>query len=309
MQALINVILPVFIVIGAGYVIAWRGLVSEAGFDGLMRYASHFAVPCLIFSAIASLDLSAEFSLPLLLAYYSVITVTFFVGMFGARLLFNRPWPDSVAIGFCCLFMNSVLLGLPISERAFGAENLGPNYAIIAVHAPFCYGLGVTVMEIVRGAGNGVRATAANVFKAMFRNALVIAIALGFAANLTGFNLPGVTADALELVVRSALPVALIGIGGVLYRYRPEGDMLTVTYISLIVLILQPAMTWGTATAFDLSDQAFKGAVLTAAMAPGINAYIFADLYGVARRVAATAVLVTTALSIITIWIWLALLG
>jgi malonate transporter len=35
-------------------------------------------------------------------------------------------------------------------------------------------------------------------------------------------------------------------------------------------------------------------------MAPGVNSYLFADMYGVARRVAATAVLAGTALSVIT---------
>ncbi|MEL7343543.1 MAG: AEC family transporter [Pseudomonadota bacterium] len=309
MQALVNVVLPVFLVIGAGYLVAWRGIVSEAGFDGLMRYTSHFAVPCLLFTAISTLDLGAEFSPRLLGAYYSVITFTFFAGMYGARALFGRPWPDCVAIGFCCLFMNSVLLGLPIAERAYGAENLGPNFAIIAVHAPFCYGLGVTAMEIVRGSGQGVLATTTNVFKAMFRNALVIAIMLGFAANISGFTLPVVVDEALALIVRSALPVALIGIGGVLYRYRPEGDMMTVAFICAMTLLIQPAMTWASSSFFGLEGQAFKGAVITAAMAPGINAYIFADLYGVARRVAATAVLATTALSIVTVWGWLTLLG
>ena len=44
-------------------------------------------------------------------------------------------------------------------------------------------------------------------------------------------------------------------------------------------------------------------------MAPGINAYVFANMYGVAKRVAATAVLAATAGSILTVWLWLGLLG
>ena len=47
---------------------------------------------------------------------------------------------------------------------------------------------------------------------------------------------------------------------------------------------------------------------LTAAMAPGVNAYLFANIYGVGRRVAASAVLIATAVSILTIWAWLAIL-
>ncbi len=60
-------------------------------------------------------------------------------------------------IGFCCLFSNSVLLGLPITERAYGPDALTGNFAIIAFHAPFCYGLGITAMEIVRAAAQAAR--------------------------------------------------------------------------------------------------------------------------------------------------------
>ncbi len=43
-------------------------------------------------------------------------------------------------------------------------------------------------------------------------------------------------------------------------------------------------------------------------MAPGVNAYLFANMYGVAKRVAASAVLIGTAASLFTVWVWLALL-
>jgi predicted permease len=44
-------------------------------------------------------------------------------------------------------------------------------------------------------------------------------------------------------------------------------------------------------------------------MPTGVNAYVFANMYGVARRVAATAVLASTIVSILSIWIWLGVLG
>jgi len=43
-------------------------------------------------------------------------------------------------------------------------------------------------------------------------------------------------------------------------------------------------------------------------MAPGVNAYLFASIYGTAKRVAASAVLIGTAASIGTATLWLALL-
>ncbi|MBT8456086.1 MAG: AEC family transporter [Rhodobacteraceae bacterium] len=308
MQALIEVILPVFLVIGFGYVAVWRNLFSDAGVEGLTKFTQNFAIPCLLFDAIARLDLTAVFDPALLGSFYLGAGLGFLAGLFGARLIFGRPWEDCVAIGFCTLFSNSVLLGLPITERAYGTDALAANFAIVALHAPFCYGVGVTVMEIVRNQGAGVAETSRKVLRAMFRNALVIGIVLGFIVNLSGITLPLVIDDALSLIISAALPAALFGLGGVLYRYRPEGDLRVILYVCAVSLILHPAIVWSMGKATALPDEALRSAVLTAAMAPGINTYIFANMYGAARRVAASAVLIGTALSIVTAWVWLGIL-
>lgn len=308
MGALLDVILPVFLVIGAGYIAVKQGLFSDEGADALMRFTQTFAIPCLLFRGIAELELGIYFEPRLLASYYIPAIIGFTLGMAGARVLFGRPWEDSVAIGFCCLFSNAVLLGLPITERAYGADALQPNYALIALNAPICYGLGITIMEVVRNKGGGVTATAKAVWRAVTHNALIIGIALGFFVNLTGLPLPGVLTDALDLMIRAALPAAIFGLGGVLARYRIEGDVGPVIMICAVMLLVQPALTWGVGTSFDLSTEAFRSSVLTAAMAPGVNAYVFANMYGVAKRVAASSVLVSTALSVLTLWVWLALL-
>ncbi len=310
MSALLDVILPVFLVIGAGYAAVWRGYFSDAGVDGLMKFTQNFAIPCLLFAAIARLDLSAEFDPDLLLAFYTGAVSGFVAGLFGARLFFGRPWEDAIAIGFSCLFSNSLLLGLAITERAYGADALEANFAIIAIHAPFCYGLGITVMELVRARAAGGRLVhlPAKVGRAMFSNALILGIGLGFIVNLTGLPLPAAVNDAVDLMVRAALPAALFGLGGVLYRYRPEGDAKTIAMICGVSLILHPAITYGLGRWVELDRDAFRSAVLTAAMAPGINTYLFANMYGVARRVSASGVLIGTALSLLTVWVWLAIL-
>ncbi|SEP24683.1 hypothetical protein SAMN04490248_1522 [Salinihabitans flavidus] len=308
MQELFTVILPVFLVIGFGYAAAWRGYVTVAHIDGLMRFATNFAVPVLLFRAISTLDLGAEFDLAMLGTFYVGATICFLAGLFGARLLFRRGWEDAVAIGFCCLFSNSLLLGLPITERAYGEDALAGNYAIIALHSPFCYGLGIAVMEIVRARGTAGFGLVRTVFTAMFRNALILGISAGFVVNFAGVTLPEPVSVAVDLMARAALPAALFGVGGVLFRYRPEGDWLTIAFVCAIALGLHPAIVWvaGQGQGLDLSS--FRSAVLTASMAPGINVYLFASLYGRAQRVAASSVLIGTALSIVTVWLWLAAL-
>jgi len=308
-QTLLDVILPVFLVIGFGYVAVWRGLFPVSGIDGVMKFTQNIAIPCLLFQAIAQLDISASFDPRLMLSFYSGAALCFALGIFGARLLFQRDWEDCVAIGFCCLFSNSILLGLPITERAYGPEALAGNFAIVAFHAPFCYGLGITVMEFVRNRGQSGATLARNVARAMFRNALVLAILGGFAVNLSGFAIPTVVNDALSLIVRAALPAALFALGGVLIQYKPEGDLKAIAMVCLIALLVHPALVWTFGTGLALPEAAFRSGVMTAAMAPGFNAYIFANMYGRARRVAASSVLISTVASIVTVWVWLTLLG
>ncbi|KQI72845.1 malonate transporter [Loktanella sp. 5RATIMAR09] len=308
MAALIDVILPVFLVIGFGYVAVWKGYFSDSSVEGLMKFTQGFAIPCLLFRAISTLDLQQNFDLALLASFYAGAFAGFVTGLLGARYIFGRDWEDSVVIGFCCLFSNSLLLGLPITERAYGAGALEANYAIIAIHSPFCYMVGITAMEIARNRGGSVAALPGKVLKAMFNNALIIGISLGFVVNLSGIPLPSVLTDAIDLMIRAALPAALFGLGGVLYRYRPEGDMRTILFVVAVSLVLHPLIAWGLVRANELSDAALRSATVTAAMAPGVNAYVFANMYGKAKRVAASAVLMGTALSILSVWVWLAVL-
>lgn len=309
MQVLIEVILPVFLVIGAGYGVTRSGYLTGAHVDGIMRFAQGFAIPCLLFAAIARLDLTTSFDPRLLTAFYTAAAICFAAGLAGARLLFRRDWEDSVAIGFVCLFSNSVLLGLPITERAFGPDALVGNYAIIAFHSPFCYALGITAMEIARSRGGGGVALARAIGRTVFRNTLIIAILLGFAVNLSGLTLPVVVDDALSLVIRAGLPAALFALGGVLVQYRPEGDLRTILFCCAVTLLLHPALMWGFGRGLGVPDDLFRSGVLTAAMAPGVNAYIFANLYGRAKRIAASTVLVATAGSVVTVWAWTTLLA
>ena len=308
MQALLDVIIPVFLVLGVGYLAAWRGYFSEANVDALMKFAQNFAIPCLLFKAMATIDLGQGFHLPLLFSFYIGASACFFLGAMGARLIFNRSWPDAVAIGFCCLYSNSLLLGLPITERAYGADALTGNFAIIAFYAPFCYLVGITTMELAKSTGQSILDSVGQVARAMFQNALILGIVLGLSVNLTGIELPGVLTDALDLLVSAAIPVALFGLGGMLVRYKPEGDLKVIAMVVGISLLVHPLITWATASALHLDQDGFRSVILTAAMAPGANAYLFANMYGAAKRVAATSVLLATAGSIISVWFWLLVL-
>ncbi len=309
MLTLLDVILPVFLVVGFGYIAVWQKIMTDIAVAGIMGFAQKIAIPFLLFRAISQIDLSIGLSPALLGSFYLGATICFALGILGSRFVFKRDWEDSIVIGFVCLFSNSVLLGLPITERAYGADNLAGNFAIIAFHAPFCYALGITVMEVVQARGTGFASLLPKVLKAMFKNALILGILAGFAVNLSGVTLPTVATDAADLVARAGLPVALFGLGGVLYQYRPEGNFRIIAMVCGISLLIHPTLVHFFGGFTDLSQSAIRSMVLTSAMAPGINAYLFADMYGRAKRVASTSVLFATAITSVTAWGWLQVLA
>src|SRR5690606_33429498 len=135
---------------------------------------------------------------------------------------------------------NTLLLGLPITERAYGTEALAGNLAIISIHATLLYTFGIALMEGARSQGQGLSALALSrqIGSGLLSQPLVIGVLLGFVVNLTGLPLPGPLWDAVEMMVRASIPAALFGLGGVLFRYRPEGDKATILMICAVSLVL-----------------------------------------------------------------------
>ena len=310
MTVAFDVILPVFLVIAAGWFAAQRGLMTDTMVDSLMRFAQGIAVPVLLARSIGRLDLGASYDMGLFISFYAGALASFGLAILGARLL-GRPGPDAVAIGFAAMFSNSLLLGVPITERAFGPDALAANFAIISIHSPLLYAIGIVTMELVRSHGRGLPGgqIAAQVGRAIVTQPMVVGITAGFAINLTGNPLPGFVWDAMKIISGAAIPCALFGLGGVLLRLRPEGDGRAIGMVMALSILVHPAIAWTLGTmVFDLSTDQLRSAVVTASMAPGVNAYLFANAYGVAKRVAASAVLLATLASIGTIWMWLHIL-
>ena len=221
MSVLFTVILPVFIVLGYGYVVAWRGLLTEAGIDALMRFAQNFAVPVLLFTQVARLDLASDFNPWTWVAFYTGAFAAFLLAWGASIRVLRRSHEDAVAIGFAAFFSNSLLLGIPIMERAYGTAALAGNVAIIAIHSPLLYTFGITMMEVTRARGQSMSRgrIAMRALSGVLHTPLIIGILCGAAMNVLlrmGLVMPQGFWDAADMMARAALPTALFGLGGIL---------------------------------------------------------------------------------------------
>ena len=304
-----NTVAPVFLLVIAGYLAVRQKIFGDSMVDGLMKFAVLFAIPCLLFKATSTMDLATAFEWEVMLAFYAGSTLSFAAAVLIAWKVYSRRPGESVAIGFAALFSNLVLMGLPISERAFGAENMSPAFAIVSIHAPFCYLLGITVMELLRADGRSLPETAKVVVVSMFRNSLMIGLGLGFIVNITQIPLPNVLISAIEMLTQAALPAALFALGGVLTRYSLTASFREVSTLSFLSLIIHPLISFTFCLALGVDAQTTKIVVLLASMAPGMNVYLFATMYQRGEAIAASTVLFATVSSVFSISIWLWILG
>ena len=303
-----DIVAPVFIVVGAGYAAVKTRLLADGPIDQLMKFAIQFAIPCLLFRATSTIDLNIAFNWRLLLSYYAAAIACFAIAYLVVRKGFKRRPGEAVGVAFAALFSNLVLLGLPISERAWGIDGMAPSFALVSVNAPICYLVGITTMELLRADGRGAIDTARIVGNAIFRNSLMIGILLGFAVNITGLWLPEPLLGAIDLLARASLPVALFALGGLLTRYQLSKSLGEAGVISVLSLIVQPGLVWLMAWQLQLPATTTHAIVLMAAAAPGLNAYLFAAMYDRGQDIAASSVLLSTVLSVFTMSAWLALI-
>jgi len=300
-----NIVVPVFVLVIIGYCFVKSRLVTDSVIDGLMRFGILIAIPCLLFRAAASLDLNTAFEWRPLVAYYAGAVSCFIIAILIFQFGFKKRPGESVGIAFAALFSNLVMLGVPISERAWGLEFMNPNYALIAVNAPICYLIGITVMEFTRADGRNGRDTAIVVARTMFKNSFMIGIGLGLLVNISGLQVTKPVDASIELLARSAIPVALFGLGGILTRYSAKKASREASIISVLALIIHPLIALLACWWFELSEDLIRSIVLMAAMAPGLNAYLFANMYKRGEAIAASTVIMSTTLSILTLSLWL----
>ena len=92
MIEIFSVVLPVFLVVGAGYGAVYFNLFRDEYADALMKFTQNFAIPCLLFGAIARLDLATVFKPELLGSFYTGSALCFLLCTLGAKYIFKRHY-------------------------------------------------------------------------------------------------------------------------------------------------------------------------------------------------------------------------
>lgn len=310
MDIIVEIIVPVFGIVGIGYGAARLTLFSQEATRGLSTFVFHFAIPAMLFRAMATTELPAEIQWGYLVSYFGGGYGAWLVGTLLSRTLFRRDGAGPTVAGMTAGFSNTVLLGVPLILTTFGDRATLPLFLLIAFHSSQLLCVATIQAEVGIGGRGETRQLLTNVRRELVRNPIIGALLAGILYNLSGLPLPGVVDSLTENLGRAAMPCAVFAMGASLAGYRLSGATAEAGVGVGLKLILHPLLVWVLAThLLDVEPLWRDIAVILAALPVGVNVYLVAQRYQAGVAAAATAILVSTAVSVLSVAAVLTLLA
>lgn len=287
----------IWAVIGTGFLVGRSGFLGPHGQVVLSKLSFYVASPPLLFLTISQADIAQMFSTPLLIAAASAWLT---MGLYAvvARFALKRD-ASTVAMGSqAAAQVNAANLGIPIAMFVLGdASQVAPVMLFqLAINSP----LYLTIMDTLT---DGHRPTPWSIVKNTFTNPLIVGSLLGILFGATGWQLPELVLQPIELVAGASIPAMLLAFGMSLVGSRPLADKKerTDTLIaSFAKLFIHPALALALGLLLGLDGHPLYATVIMASLPTAQNLYVAAVRYNRATTVSRDTVLVTTVFSMIT---------
>ena len=191
MDIIFGIILPVFGTLGLGYAAARHGAFDEAANRGLSLFVFNFALPLMLFRAIAQADLPDAMPWGYLLSYYLGAFGVYALAMIGGRVLFGRRLDEQAVLGLGGGFSNTGMLGIPLVMTAYGPDAALPLFVMIACHSLLLLPPTTALIEAAQGKGEGRGAMLLKLAKSVLGTPIIWGLSCGLAFALLGIEIPG----------------------------------------------------------------------------------------------------------------------
>src|SRR5260221_6160277 len=189
MHALLNVALPVFGIILAGYVVGRLQLLGAHGSQVLNGFAFYVALPALLVVAMARVPVSDVLNGPFIAAYVGGTALTFVVAIVGGRALFAGAPIERTMMGLTAVFANTGYMGVPLFLAAFGSARALPAIIGMVLMSTVTMSAGIVLIELGLSRSAGRLQLALRLARALITNPLVVAPALGLGISAAGLAL------------------------------------------------------------------------------------------------------------------------
>ncbi|MBI1208297.1 MAG: AEC family transporter [Azospirillum sp.] len=296
MIPVITALAPIFLLILLGFWLRRRALVADAFWPGAERMTYFLFFPALIVGELWRANLRDPKVFAMAGAMTAgVLAIAVLVLVLRRPLGLDGPAFSSVFQG---AMRPNTYVGLAAGKALYGAAGLSLTAVGIAFVVPLVNVLCVTALvHFVAGNGKGSRAVALG----LLRNPIIIAVALGFALNLSGIGPQPVIGEVIQALGRVALPVGLLAVGAGLDLAAARAAGHGVLWASLLKLLVLPGLTWGLGRAFGLDGLPLTIAVLFNALPCSASSYVLARQMGGDHRLIAGIITAETLLAALTL--------
>lgn len=297
MLAVIEGFSVVWLVIMVGWFVGRRKLLGENAPMVLSRLSFFVASPALLVQTLAGANLASVFAGPLWVAACSALA-TAGILLLIARCWLKRPLAESLIAAMSSSTANAANLGIPIAAYVLGdAALIAPVLVFqLAFYTPF-------YLMLLDALASGRRVTVVRMVLQIITNPMIVGTAVGLVLAATGWQLPRLVAEPLDLIAGAAIPAILIAFGMSLGTTKPlsAGDhrRADILLASGFKLLLHPLLAYLLGQfAFGLSGAALFAVVVAASLPTAQNVFVTAQRYQLGVAVAKDTVLITTILAI-----------
>jgi malonate transporter and related proteins len=292
--------LPIFGVVGLGWIAVETRLATPSVLDALGAFSFRFALPALVFRMISGQPLDRSFNLLFFCGYLASGSLIFTLVFGLSRSLGRRSTATAGAYATTTTVSNLGFLGPPLAFALFGGQGAGPLAMAILAEVMILLSLGGAIMGASRGSGAGI---ASLVLRGTALNPVVAAIVLGAAFAGTGIPIPWPIDRFLAFLSGSAGPTALFAVGGALAVQRIDRKTAIVASgLAAAKLIAYPLLVWCfLARVLRLDAFWVQVAVLLASMPSAGSNYVLAQHYAADEDQVSGAIVLSTVVSIATV--------
>ena len=299
-DAIQNIVLPIFGIMLAGYLSGRFRLFGEHSSGVLSRFVFVISMPALIFISLSRVPTAEFFNWPFLATLGGGMAITFCLAFILARLVFPGTQTELGLHSLTAMYSSAGYIGLPFLLIAFGDAALVPGIigAVLpgAVFMPFVIILAETDPSRKQG-----KLTWAP-FLRIVRTPIFMATVAGLLTSYFGILVPKPIATFCDLLGGAFTPCALFSAGLFMVGCSVKGDTREITWLVFAKLAVQPIIVWWLAYhVFKLEGTLATIVLLQAALPTGVPVFILAQHYNTFVARSNAAVVVSTAVSVVTL--------
>ena len=295
-----NVVLPLCLNIALGYALRCMHMLDETTQKKMNRLVFKVFLPIYVFHNIYTTNLVVAFRPELVALAMGGVLAIFALLM----VCIPRIERDNAKRGVMiqAIFRsNFVLFGLPVAVSLCGENNVGPTSLLIGFVVPAFNVLAVICLETFRGSKPDFK----KILKGIATNPLIIASALGIGMNLLSVPLPASVQKSITDLGRIATPLALVVLGAGFQFRRIKGYTRQLLICISGKLVFCPLVMVTLAAMLGFRNEMLVPVLVVFASPVATSSYTMAELMDGDGTLAGSLVVITTVLSIFTMFLFI----